>query len=345
MAARARSEVVSIQQLRGIAAMLVVLHHALGRADWLFDPLPPLGFGQGGVDIFFVISGFVMFVAARHERTGAFWRKRVVRIVPLYWVATLVFFAMRAGHYGEPGIDLPSLLKSLFFIPYRVPRDAPPWPLLVPGWTLNIEWFFYLLFGIGLAIGRPARVATAGIAVAVAAGALLRPEGAAGFLYTRPMLTEFATGLGFGAAYAAGRFPARLGLLAPMGLTLLCLSDMAGTLAPAARGLGGVMAVAGALSFEASGRVASHPLLRWLGDASYSIYLVHTIFLQALRLGIRHLPLHGWMQFLPFLFVAIVGSAVAGRLVYLAVERPLVRLAGSRRRTIAAPPLATTTSG
>ena len=132
-----------IQYLRGIAAMMVVFHHARNE----FGAAMSVTLGARGVEIFFVISGLVMMYSTkgglqaagltlRERISGAvlFWKRRFIRVAPLYWIALLLFaqFASR--------VDLTdwTLLKDALFIPHL--NKAFPdqiWPTLVPGWSLN----------------------------------------------------------------------------------------------------------------------------------------------------------------------------------------------------------------
>ena len=75
-----RQSFASVQYLRAVAALLVVLHHARSPKPWLFNPLEDFMGGTTGVDIFFVISGFIMFTAARSEQVGTFVWRRLVRV-------------------------------------------------------------------------------------------------------------------------------------------------------------------------------------------------------------------------------------------------------------------------
>ncbi|HEX7857248.1 MAG TPA: acyltransferase [Sphingobium sp.] len=318
-------EVVSIQQLRGLAAMLVVLHHASAAAPWLFSPLANSTFGESGVDIFFVISGFIMVVAARGETVREFWLKRIVRIAPLYWLATLTFVAIRLPHFGEPDLTVGAVIKSLLFIPYRI--DPTSWkvaPVLVPGWSLNIEMFFYLLFGLGLAVKRPALFSGILVCLAVIAGFIFQPANAILFSFSRPILLEFACGLALGSLYLSGRLPARLWPLLFIGLAIIFSSDLLDEeTRRAVRGIGGILVVTGALALEIGGTVRNLPFARAIGDGSYAIYLFHTMILMMLRKVFPHVPLSGWPQFLAFIFVSLILSAVGGYIVHRFVERPL----------------------
>ncbi|MDX3900184.1 MAG: acyltransferase [Sphingobium sp.] len=319
-----RGQVIYVQYLRGVAAMLVVLYHMLVQEDWLYNPLPPLLFGAGGVDIFFVISGFVMFVAARHESPGEFWLKRIIRIVPLYWLATLIFLAMRHAHFGEPGIDGASISKSLFFIPYRVgPPTAPVYPFLVPGWSLNVEMFFYFLFGIGLMIGRPALFSGLAVVAVVLAGQVFPYHGPAFTLYTKPILLEFSAGLLLGWLWTGNRLSSRFWPLLVIGATLLLVSDMFGEATLVVRGIGGVLVMVGAIAAEGAKWRVRSSLLKALGDASYSIYLVHIPILLIFFAIMKRIPLHGPVQFIIYLALGLTLCAVGGIVSHHLVERPL----------------------
>lgn len=133
--------IVSVQFLRFLAAFFVVLTHSLGEYAWAKP------FGAFGVDIFFVISGFIIYVITS-KSTKHFFRKRVIRIVPLYWLFT---FGISFIAFLQPDLlrsaswDINHILASLFFIPYWT--DGTNFsPILRLGWTLNFEMLFYLIF-------------------------------------------------------------------------------------------------------------------------------------------------------------------------------------------------------
>ena len=335
-----RSEVVSIQQLRGLAAMLVVFEHSNAAAAWLFAPFSTLKFGIAGVDIFFVISGFIMYVAARRERPGEFLVKRLIRVVPLYWIATFLLVAMRLPHFGEPDLTLAGIIKSLLFVPYRVdPTHWQVYPVVVPGWSLNIEMFFYALFAIGLTLGRPAWFSAVAIVVAVTVGGLVKPFDAITFTYTRSIMLEFVVGLGLAWAYENGRLARWMAAALPLGLLAILCSDVIPVNDALTRSLGGIGVVAGALAFEAHGMRLKARLATIVGDASYSIYLFHGLVLMALRKIMAHVPLHGWTQYLVFMAVTYVTVVAVGYAVFRLVEKPLT---GVLRRAVLPPRKAAT---
>lgn len=137
----------SIQALRGITAIFVILEH-----------IRFLNCGAFGVDIFFCISGF-MIMFSTHKSTKFFLRKRLIRIVPLYYIITLGTFALLLlfpGMFAQTKANPVFLIKSLLFIPFEI-SDGIIQPLLRIGWTVNCEIFFYVLFLIALKISHKYR--------------------------------------------------------------------------------------------------------------------------------------------------------------------------------------------
>src|ERR1700692_1470903 len=141
-----RTQLLSIQYLRGLAALSVLATHAL---QW---PLAEIKMGllktrRHGVDVFFVISGFIITTIAGGGRFNPrdFLVRRAFRIVPAYWAATLLITILAVAIPSQFRTTVPTiegLVKSLLFIPSLEPKA----PLLLLGWTLNFEAFFYLLF-------------------------------------------------------------------------------------------------------------------------------------------------------------------------------------------------------
>ena len=328
-----KGTVLSVQYLRGLAAMLVVLHHARNPAPWLFSPLAGYKFGEAGVDIFFFISGFIMWTAARNEPVWEFARRRFVRVAPLYWLTTLGFlaFAIAATPAEVVGWSALELIQSLLFIPhFSAAHPGEIWPILVPGWTLNYEMFFYAIFALGLFTRRVLLTVPLLILALVSLGLATHPTSPIYATYTSPLLLEFLGGLFIGTIYHG--LSSKLWPLLPTGL--LALVAVVSPNAPEA-----VQAVA---RFFASGAVLVGSLalerhlqgpLRLpmlLGNASYSIYLSHAITLQFVRAAWKHIPLHGWAQFLSFLVTAAGASTIVGWVVFVCAERPIVKLLSAR---------------
>lgn len=277
-----------VQYLRGIAAMMVVWHHSMGQVAATKDFIRVPEFGVYGVDLFFMISGFIMLVTTWDKSITPmeFIGHRIRRVVPLYWAATLVMVAaavIAPAQFKTLQFDAVSLFKSLFFIPYYSPGDIYPHPLLVPGWTLNYEMFFYALFAATLLVGRnwrvPIMVGT--LSALVIAGYALHPNSAALQVYTNHMLLEFGAGMVIGRIWVMKKRARRDG---------------------------------------------GHPMLLALGDASYSIYLSHLFTLGLMRaLWVRVVPTASLPASIAWMGLALIACAFAGWLCYVAVEKPMIR--------------------
>lgn len=323
-----------IQYLRGGAAMLVVIHHACSPVQWgLFNPLEKLSFGASGVDIFFVISGFIMYTVARSEPPLEFYFRRFVRVVPLYWLATAAFIVLRFRHWGAE-INMETILKSLFFVPFLYPfSNGEILPLLAQGWTLNLEMFFYAIFGIGIITKWPALTTALLLGAAVLLGFLVHSDDPIFVTYTRPIVLEFFAGLMLGKMYPhLNRVQAKVtGLRSViflsvmlLGVACILLSDLLPQSELLIRSLAAIAIVMGALGLEATRKVRKYGILKLLGDASYSIYLSHTLALILPRVIISYIPLQGWSQFVLFFTMSLIISAATGIAIHYFVERPIL---------------------
>ena len=130
--------------------MLVVAHHLQAMVNTNYETNWMGRFGTFGVDIFFVISGFIMFYTNRTMRRGAgeFISNRLLRIIPLYWLATLVMVVLFLIGFRPDGlhqVDLPRFIESLVFVPSEFP-DGRTDLILTLGWTLMYELYFYVVF-------------------------------------------------------------------------------------------------------------------------------------------------------------------------------------------------------
>ena len=193
-----------LQALRAIAAWLVVADHALLdiTQNGVRNPFTHVAWMMGtiGVYVFFVISGFIMVhICWDHfGRRGAaadFLRRRITRIVPLYWLATLAAFAFHkvSATHGAYA-DWSELLRSLFFIPY-LDEDGSWAPVLAQGWTLNYEMFFYVIFAAAIGFRRQIAVPVIGTALGISTivGSFLA-KGVLAYL-TSPIVLWFVLGI------------------------------------------------------------------------------------------------------------------------------------------------------
>ncbi len=311
-----------VQYLRAVAALSVLLFHAsigTGRGDVL---------GTGGVDIFFVVSGFIMFEIAETGPTP--WRfviDRVRRIVPAYWIVTLVVVAMQLiGLTEHSRFGWTRLLKSLLFIPDLDPVKQQIYPVLIVGWTLNYEMFFYALIAGLLKVSKRLRLPLlAGIfAGLIAAGAWLPSPGIPLRFYSNPIIVEFLYGGLIAAAWRADRLPARGWLFVIVG-GLLMISPQP-SLLPRFIGYGvpAAMIVFGVIAEEARRPIKYVRFPALLGNASYSIYLWHG-FVVALCY-----KLFGITP--PVFALAVLGGTALGVASYWTIERWTMRLLRPRLR-------------
>ncbi len=330
----------SAQYARAGAALIVVLFHASvdgsvafgGDLDHLFR------FGVAGVDVFFVLSGFIMYLSVSHEapRPADFMARRIARIVPLYWIATLCLAVLYLDRLIVAVPKAPFYyISSFLFIPQAVPgHPGEFYPLLSVGWTLNFEMFFYALLGLclwlaGAAFIKPLLGLLAGL---VLLGVFLKPEGAVLFTYTSPLILEFAGGLLLGIFYQRG---VRISLgaacvLAGLAVVVVLMSTSAALLSHWARVVGWGLPALGLMAAAVLVRVGrwDNRFILLLGNASYAIYLFHPIVITLLRmtsvalLGKQESPAGAVI----FILIALVLGTGAGVAIHLWIERPITQV-------------------
>jgi exopolysaccharide production protein ExoZ len=324
-----------IQYLRAIAALMVVWHHSLGQVPgvWQFIRVPE--FGPSGVDLFFIISGFIMLVTTDGKEVTAreFFRNRIVRVAPMYWLMTMLMLAcavLAPSQFRTLKFSGAAILQSLLFIPYdSLSFPGETLPLLVPGWTLNYEMFFYALFAVSLLVPTRFRLVSlvSTLGALVLAGHVVEPTNPILSTYTNPRLLEFAAGAIMGHFWIRGVLRVRL-LFSVIWIGLgIWLLAMVGEM-PDSPMEGAALIVGGCLNPALAG-LQSRVMLA-LGDASYSIYLSHIFTLGVLRTAwVRLVPHVTLVSAIAFMAVALIASAVAGFAVYRWVESPLTaRLRG-----------------
>jgi len=342
---KSRARVDSIQQLRALAAISVVLVHVgselCERLQGGSLPLIPHDFVIG-VDVFFAISGFIMYMTSASLPAGAtslisFCRKRFIRIVPTYWFyTTLMLLAswLAARRMTNPGIDLVHVLGSYAFVPIKHPAVDTLQPILRVGWTLNYEVFFYLLFAVSLLLERPLRMPFlfASIFALSAFGVIADPVGLIGF-YTNSVILSFMFGLAIGKLHELGMLKGiRLSvLLAASAIAALFLLSPFRSLSSGDFGVRGItLGVPAALllaSVSCVGRIKV-PLfpklgaaLTTLGDSSYSLYLSHMFAIGIFKIAFFPSSLVSALIAVP---LCVLFCIICGHVAYLVAEKRLV---------------------
>ena len=300
-----------IHVLRAVAAVMVVVHHARisvpGSGAWP-------AFGASGVDIFFIISGYVMMLTTQGSITPRkFLLKRIARIVPLYWLAT-IWTARR----DPPDFDL---VKDALFIPHHN-HAITNWiaPMLQQGWTLNYEMLFYLIFAISMAVGKTYRHFLILLTLALMPLLAFLPGVAAEF-YGNSIVWEFGFGILLFMVASRSTFDrSRWTYLAIMavGFGLLALGYDRWPRA-LAEGLPALLIVWA--SFGACRGWLRSRLVVLIGDASFAIYLFHWASFGAMK------PVARVIHDPNLLMLGHIATAIiAGVVIHLVVEKPMTRL-------------------
>lgn len=334
-----------VQALRGVAAFLVLMAHLMqieGRTAT--HPMLPsqLDWGMMGVDLFFVISGFIMVYITRDWRDGGgrkvpeFLFARITRIYPLYWVvsaALLAVWFVRPDLVFSSSRNTPELLNSLFLVP------AHAYPLLEVGWTLVYEMMFYILFALILIL--PGRFRAFGLllwAGLVIGGNLMGAQywGSIPFHLFSSLSLEFLAGAATALIYLRiqGSRPLAYGLIGlgviGMGIWFFIGGPFQDEWPRVLRLTGPACAlILGAAWLDRHGAKAPIAAVR-LGDWSYSLYLTHLLSLVLLgrvwtMAGLSDLPA-------PVLIFALIAfSLLIAGLTYYLIEKPLINLARQAR--------------
>lgn len=344
----------SIEGLRGVAVALVFLVHyfAVFGGLWSAGAVARLAATAGhyGVDLFFLISGYLIYGALLRGPTpyGRFVKRRIQRLYPAF---TAVFCAYLALSFLVPGESKlpPGRGDLLLYVAENyllLPGLLPIEPMITVAWSLSFEVFFYLALPLCVgALRLRERPPGTRMACVLAAGTVLFAITAACDASMHARMLMFVAGMALvewrsvarTASARAHRLALHLALASiPVGLVLET-AGVLGSLALYVRilWLALVLPVVGASAFSGAGPLAaalSWRPLRWLGNMSYSYYLLHGLALKGMGLvAARLLPGAGaaaWWLFLP---LAFGGTVVASFVLYALVEHPLsiARAAGS----------------
>lgn len=339
---------VNIQALRGLAALMVVITHlptmeAKHAGDALLPPSVMLGIS--GVDLFFVISGFIMvYVTWQSQnslrKAGEFLFARASRIYPIYWIVALALLGVWLVKPGLLSFDpeQTSLLKSFALWP------DDTMPMLKVAWTLIHEMYFYLVFTLIILFAHKWRLLLLALWMGLviignlAGLSTLRPEAA---LIFHPLSMEFFMGavaawLFLSGYKFSGGVMAALGILGWLAaiLYLVTLPDLyfpMGWDRIVLFGLPATLLTYGVACLEFKGRI----LPKWseiFGNWSYSLYLTHVLAFSVIGYIWRPFARGGMIDNIIMLPILVIGAICVGAATYYTFERTFIRAAKALRR-------------
>jgi exopolysaccharide production protein ExoZ len=316
----------------------VVLHFYFDAARFTGLPLNAADTFEAGVDLFFVISGFVMVISTNDlfGKPGAsadFLVRRTTRIVPIYWLVTAIYVAaaILLPSYRDT-FSLPLIIASFLFVPWPRP-DGILQPVVGQGWTLQLEMFFYVLFATTLLFQRRGAVlTTSAMLIAAVAIGLIWPLPDSIAFFTNPMMLEFALGMCLGLAYANGvRFPRSVAWAIFSAGVLILLFDIFeapkwSEFRPLRWGVPALLIVAGV-------GLSRHPFngqvwrrFAFVGQASYALYLLHSLPNRAVIWSAKAIGIDIASAAPILMLLALIASIGLSVGVHYMIELPTTRL-------------------
>lgn len=333
------AHIASVQGLRAIAAGMVLLYHACFFANSVGGyAIAISNAGAAGVDLFFILSGFIITYVTRNGSGPVdFLARRLIRIAPLYWFYTLITTAillLMPQAFANLKLDLGYFLSSWFFL-LSTNNTGSVGTVLGVGWTICYEFYFYLLFGLFLCL--PKRFFHLGMWSLLALGA------AAQWVFTPPAFAsvaisalplEFLAGCLLAKAFIRQwRLPSWLALAAivvAVGCIILAgskdlVTHQQSSLRVVYFGLPSVLLVAGVISLEMQGLLRVPAVLVAIGDASYSLYLSHQFVLVVVAKVWLILGLTQLVSAPILVLVSMVVAVVFALLAFRWMEGPMTR--------------------
>jgi peptidoglycan/LPS O-acetylase OafA/YrhL len=345
MADEARTRVDSIQALRILAATMVVFGHTQGFVArlqgrygideaWL-NLVVPVGTGACGVDIFFVISGFVMALVTNdmHKRKRAvtdFIQKRLIRILPCYWIWTGVFVFLLfffPQFFTTHIFSVKETIMSFLLIPYA-PTGNNESPVLAVGWTLSYEIYFYTLVCIGILFSRKTFIVGLGIFFFITTVIFPQRHGPISNLTANPLLWEFYGGVLIFEFYKTKK---RLPVMFSLSLSILaivafwCFAEQSNThLRFVFWGIPAFALVLSCVCLEKELGRRVPKIVVFGGDSSYTLYLSHCVTVPGMGKAFAMAGLHKILPPDVQIVFYTAASVVLGAALYAGMEKPLL---------------------
>lgn len=335
-----------IQLLRGVACILVVLMHITITFSQTYH-LPFLGnifkFGGAGVDIFFVLSGFIITYSNKQYITkatsiGKFLKKRMIRIFPIYWIiiSLLLVFQLLLPSFYRTHFQLTT--SNIFNTYFLLPNHE-----MINGvsWSLTNEMFFYVLFTLALLIPSKKFILLLlfvylAFLIVLPAVSFTTAHEANGFtqLLIFPMNIEFL--LGVLVVFFLENFPKKwcfpflitgVGyfIFSTVFYTEILNFFNSGYSRVIMFGLPAFLIILSLVKYELSANIKVNNLFLKTGDASYSIYLFHLPVVVAFFKIMVKLPLTNHLLLVLLSAGMLFVICFAGILIYKKIESPLIK--------------------
>ena len=330
----------SIQYMRAIAAVMVVINHAAWKGEQLStNPLGWFNIGGVGVDLFFIISGYIMChtVYLKKINFRSFLNARIKRIIPLYWVLTtmaLTIFVIFPEKVNSSG-GIINIIQSYTLFPVPIEEKY----LIQNGWTLSYEFFFYFLFAfcLGLTTKYKFILPTTIIIILVSSGHFITSDHYLLGFITNPLLLEFSFGIMVFYLFREQHISSTFGFSLIV-LSVLLIAFVNIYAPPYSRiinwGIPAVLFFVGMMTFESffkrkkANKISI--LFKMIGDSSYSLYLFHPFSLVVCSLLFTKIGLHNFGYL--FVISLIVSSIISGYLCYLLLEKSLLRIIKTNKK-------------
>ena len=308
--------------MRAIAVLLVMFYHAAWKReiysesswDWF-------NFGEAGVDLFFIISGYIMCYTTYRRKTDIykFMKARFTRIIPLYWIITcaaLLIYLIAPDKINSSGGDR-SIFDSFTLLPTQGKY------LVQNGWTLSYEFFFYIIFSLGLGFAATKKhfIPAVILAALVIVGQIFSPSNVYLKFMTDPILIEFIMGIAafnLLQKYVYSRSTAIFICVSSISMLIL-ISYLGGSNRVIDYGIPSLFFFIGMVSLEDNFRKHKHhlpsKLLGKIGDSSYSSYLIHPFFLAIGAIVFSKISIANYGNL--FIISLVVGSLLTGWICYV----------------------------
>lgn len=345
----------TLQYLRGIASILVVLYHARGEINNIYSQsnLGDMLFSNGyiGVDLFFMISGFVIMLSTEKDKSSfSFIVKRIFRIYPVYLVCLLIAMYILDKPFNA------EFIRSLLFINLDLSASAPwfGYAIIFTAWTLMFEIIFYLIFYVSMSISWKFRGYTCSIVIILMVVIInIHYNGTIGFsgyssipvnsntdhnyllklarVLSSPMFFEFVMGIFI---YKICNYIynivniniARVSVITSIVLfSYFYVAGFNGGHGPFKCGLYAAFLLFSLVMFEKKCGVKKNNIMNFFGNISYSLYLTHAIVLSSISAGLISLYVSG--NGFSNLYFILLSSILMASILYYTIESYFVKFA------------------